>query len=165
MADDTPAPMPLFVVCRMTIIQGKASEAPASAFVPILPRKKPSKVTTATNATKLRMFGAASRNSVARIGPSRSSLVRVATGRAGGVAGAEAANAVGEIEMLWSVMGAPPYAGLEQRLRRTVFKSRAAALGARPLQRSARHYPWIAAVRNVSFLGRARENLINCGPS
>ena len=73
------------------------------------------------------MFGAASRNSVARIGPSRSNLVRAATGRAGGIAGADAANVVGEIVMLWSLIGAPPHAGLEQRLRRTVFKNRAAA--------------------------------------
>jgi len=39
-ADDTPAPMPLLVVCRTSMIHGNASEAPASASVPILPRKK-----------------------------------------------------------------------------------------------------------------------------
>src|SRR5215467_2287085 len=127
-ADDTPAPMPLLVVCRMSMIQGNASDAPASASVPIFPRKKPSKVITPTNATKLRMFGAASRNSVARIGPSRSNLVRAATGRVGRVAGADGAEIVGGIAVLWSLIGAPPpHVGLEQRLRRTVFKNRAAA--------------------------------------
>jgi hypothetical protein len=80
--------MPLLVVCKTSMIQGNAKEAPASAFVPILPRKKPSKVITATNASRLRMFGAARRSSVAKIGPSRSSLVRAATGRAGVFAGA-----------------------------------------------------------------------------
>ena len=133
-ADDTPAPMPLLVVCRTSMIHGNASDAPASASVPILPRKKPSKVITPTNASRLRMFGAASRSSVAKIGPSSSNLVRAATGRAGGIAGADAANVVGGTVMLWSLIGAPPHAGLEQRLRRTVFKNRAAALRARPLQ-------------------------------
>jgi hypothetical protein len=66
------------------MIHGNASEAPASASVPILPRKKPSKMITATNASRLRMFGAASRNSVAKIGPSSSNFVRAATGRATG---------------------------------------------------------------------------------
>jgi hypothetical protein len=83
-ADDTPAPMPLLVVCRTSIIHGNASEAPASASVPILPRKKPSKMITATNAIRLRMFGAASRNSVEKMGPSSSNFVRAATGRATG---------------------------------------------------------------------------------
>src|SRR5579862_1277364 len=117
-ADDTPAPMPLLVVCRTSMIQGNASDAPASASVPILPRKKPSKVITPTKASRLRMFGAASRSSVARIGPSRSNLVRAATGRGGGIAGEGAANVVGGMVMLWSLMGAPPRVGLEQRLRR-----------------------------------------------
>src|SRR6202043_2412149 len=126
-ADDTPAPMPLLVVCRTSMIHGNANEAPASASVPILPRKKPSKVITPTNASRLRMFGAASRSSVARIGPSRSNLVRAATGRAGGIGGEDAASVVGGIEMLCSLIGAPPRAGLEQRLRRHVLKDRAAA--------------------------------------
>src|SRR5581483_2397582 len=125
-ADDTPAPIPLLVVCRMSMIQGNASDAPASASVPILPRKKPSKVITPTNATRLRMFGAASRNSVAKIGPSRSNLVRAATGRACEAAEADAANDAGGIEMLWLPIGTPPRMGLEQRLRRIVFKNGAA---------------------------------------
>src|SRR5215813_14398640 len=126
-ADDTPAPMPLLVVCRISMIQGNAIDAPASASVPILPRKKPSKVITPTNANRLRMFGAARRSRVPRIGPSRRNLVRAATGRAGGVAGADGAEVLGEIVMLRSLIGAPPHVGLEQRLRRTVFKNRAAA--------------------------------------
>ena len=69
------------------MIQGNASEAPASASVPIRPRKKPSNTMTATNATRLRMFGAASRSSVAKTGPSSSNFVRAATGRAAGGAG------------------------------------------------------------------------------
>src|SRR4051812_24703129 len=110
----------------MSMIQGNANDAPASASVPIRPRKKPSKMITPTNATKLRMFGAANRSSVVKIGPSRSNLVRVATGRAGGVPGAGAAS-VGGMAMLCLVIGAPPHVGSEQRLRRIVFKNRAAA--------------------------------------
>ena len=34
------APMPLLVVCRTSMIQGNASEAPASASVPILPKEE-----------------------------------------------------------------------------------------------------------------------------
>ena len=86
-ADDTPAPMPLLVVCRTSMTQGNASDAPASASVPIFPRKKPSKMITATNAMKFRMFGVASRKSVAKIGPSRSNFVRAATSRTTGAAG------------------------------------------------------------------------------
>jgi hypothetical protein len=47
---------------------------------------------------------------------------------------------------------------MEQRLRRTVFKNRAAAWEARPLQKEARskeYYPQIAASFNASFLGLA----------
>src|SRR5215472_8537675 len=122
--------MPLLVACRMSMIHGNASEAPASAFVPILPRKNPSKVITATNATRLRMFGTASRNSVAKTGPSSSNLVRAATGRAvggTGLATSAGENGEGGLAMDGSVIGAPPHAGLEQRLRRRVFRSRAAA--------------------------------------
>src|SRR5262245_35339475 len=39
-ADETPVPMPLLVVCSTSITQGNASEAPASASVPMRPRKK-----------------------------------------------------------------------------------------------------------------------------
>ena len=37
--DETPRPMPLLVVCRTIITQGNASEAPASALVPMRPRR------------------------------------------------------------------------------------------------------------------------------
>src|SRR5262249_27709650 len=154
--DDPPAPMPLLVVCRMSMIQGNASDAPASAAVPIFPRKKPSKVITPTNARKLRIFGAATRSSVERIGPSSSNLVRAAARRSGGITGAAGANVVGEMLMLWSLIGAPPRAGLEQRLRRTVFKNRAAA--GRPGHfkvEAGGTYLRITASCNASFLGHA----------
>ena len=79
-AEDTPAPIPLLVVCRTSITNGNASEAPASASVPMRPRKKPSKTITPTNARRLRTFGAASRSNVGRIGPLSSNLVRAAGG-------------------------------------------------------------------------------------
>jgi hypothetical protein len=70
--------MPLLVVCRTIITQGNASEAPASALVPMRPRKNPSNVITPANASSVRMFGAARRNNVGRIGPSSNSSVRAA---------------------------------------------------------------------------------------
>src|SRR6476660_4748236 len=63
------------------------------------------------------MFGAASLNSVPKIGPSSSNLVRAAIGRAGGVVGADAVGVVEGMVVLWSFMGAPPHVRLEQRLR------------------------------------------------
>src|SRR5260370_7853802 len=89
MADETPMPMPLLVVCRTIITQGNASEAPASALVPMRPRKNPSNVITPANASRVRMFGAARRSSVGRIGPSSSSLVRAAADGAAPLAGAD----------------------------------------------------------------------------
>src|SRR6202021_1230504 len=64
-AAETPTPMPLLVVCRTIITQGNASEAPASALVPMRPRKNPSNVITPANASRLRMVGAARRSSEA----------------------------------------------------------------------------------------------------
>jgi hypothetical protein len=65
------------------------------------------------------MFGAESRNSVDKTGPSRSSVVRAAVGRAAaGLVVTVDENAGGEIATLRSLMGAPPHTGLEQRLRR-----------------------------------------------
>jgi hypothetical protein len=71
--------------------------------------------------------------------------VRAATGFAGGIAGADAAKVFAEKTVLWSLIGAPPLRGLEQRLRRTVFKNRAAAWKARQLLGSSRHYLRVAA--------------------
>src|SRR6266446_10128722 len=96
-ADETPAPMPLLVVCRTIITQGNASEAPASALVPMRPRKNPSNVITPANASRLSTFGAARRSSVGKIGPSSRSLVRAAVGGATCLA---AAKDGGEIETL-----------------------------------------------------------------
>src|SRR5262249_50577954 len=53
-AEVTPAPIPLLVVCRTSITNGNASEAPASALVPMRPRKKPSKTMTPTNARRFK---------------------------------------------------------------------------------------------------------------
>jgi hypothetical protein len=61
------------------------------------PRKNPSNVITPANASRVRMFGAARRSNVGRIGPSSSSLVRAA---ADGVTPLAGANEVGEIEAL-----------------------------------------------------------------
>ena len=89
--------MPLLVVCRISITQGKASEAPASASVPMRPRKNPSNVIMPAKASKLRTLGAARRSSVVTIGPSSRSLVRTAVD--GGTAFADP-NDGGEIEVL-----------------------------------------------------------------
>src|SRR5262249_25519496 len=78
------------------------SEAPASALVPMRPRKNPSNVITPANASKLRMFGAARRSSVGKIGPSSRSLVRAAADGATCLANAEDG---GEIETLAFFMG------------------------------------------------------------
>src|SRR5947209_6151495 len=62
-----------------------------------------------------------------------------------------------EIVAVWVLMGAPSLAGLEQRLRQTVLKNRAAALRAR-LCFVDRSWPYIClveAVCNASFLGHA----------
>src|SRR5215471_13422117 len=89
--------MPLLVVCRTIITQGNAREAPASALVPMRPRKNPSNVITPANASRLRTFGAARRRSVGKIGPSSRSLVRAA---ADGVTSLAGANDGGEINTL-----------------------------------------------------------------
>ncbi len=102
-AEETPTPMPLFVVCRTIITQGNASEAPASAFVPMRPRKNPSNVTTPANASRLRTFGAARRSRVGRIGPSSSILVHAAAAGDGTVL--TAADEGAEIGGLRSLIG------------------------------------------------------------
>jgi hypothetical protein len=104
------------------------------------------------------MFGAASRSSVAKTGPSSSNFVRAATGRAAGGAGFMTGTGEygeGGSAMDGSVIGAPPHVGLEQRLRRTVFKSRAAASRARLLRGSNAIYSQGAVFRKASFLGPA----------
>src|SRR5262245_15172027 len=115
-ADETPAPMPLLVVCSTIITQGNASEAPASALVPMRPRKNPSNVITPANASRVRTFGAARRSSVGRIGPSSSSLVRAAVDAVTPLAGA---NDGGEIETFPLFIGnSCPIGGLAQRFNR-----------------------------------------------
>src|SRR5262249_44910371 len=102
-ADETPAPMPLLVVCSTIMTQGNASEAPASALVPMRPRKNPSNVITPANASRVRKFGAARRIKVGRIGPSSNSFVRAAVDGVILLVGADG----GEIEALRSLIGAP----------------------------------------------------------
>src|SRR5262249_31160735 len=105
-AEETPAPMPLLVVCRTIITQGNAREAPASALVPMRPRKNPSNVMTPANASRVRMFGAARRSNVGSIAPSSSSLVRAAaTGEDTVFSGAEDD---AEIAMLLLLIGGAP---------------------------------------------------------
>src|SRR6516225_3455933 len=94
MADETPLPMPLLVVCRTIMTNGNASEAPASASDPSRPRKKPSNVIMPANASRLRMLGADSRSSVGTIGPSSSSLVRAAPDCCAGLADAKIDDAI-----------------------------------------------------------------------
>src|SRR5262249_61197595 len=106
-ADETPAPIPLLVVCRTIITQGNASEAPASALVPIRTRKNASNVITPANASRLSTFGAARRRSVGRIGPSSSSFVRAAVHGVTLLVGADG----GEIVAFQSLIGAPPHKG------------------------------------------------------
>src|SRR5262245_48170978 len=96
-------PMPLLVVCRISITQGKASEAPASASVLIRPRKNPSNVIMPAKASKLRTLGAARRSSVGTIGPSSRSLVRAAVD---GVVFLTAAKDGAGIEAYRSLIGA-----------------------------------------------------------
>src|SRR6516164_9651117 len=94
--------MPLLVVCRTSITQGNAREAPASALVPMRPRKNPSNVITPANAIRLRMFGAANLNRVRRIGPSNRRLVRAVVDA---VTPLVDANDGWEMEALRSLMG------------------------------------------------------------
>jgi hypothetical protein len=119
MAEETPPPIPLAAVCWINITKGKASDAPASTSVPRRPRNRPSNVIIPAIARRLRTFGAESRSSVGRTGPSSSNLVRAATGRAGaGAAATVLDNDAGEFGMVPSLIGAPPLTGLEQHLRR-----------------------------------------------
>ncbi len=111
-ADETPTPMPLLVVCRTSITQGNASEAPASALVPMRPRKNPSNVITPAKASRVRTLGAARRSSVGRIAPSSRSLVRAAVDGATLLAGAKEGE---EIETLRSLTGRSLSPGGDER--------------------------------------------------
>jgi hypothetical protein len=109
MADETPPPTPPFAACCISITKGKASDTPASASAPNLPRNNASKVIMPAIASRFRTFGAESRSSVDRIGPSSSSLVRAAMGRLGtGIVTVAGENDGEEIAMLWSLISAPP---------------------------------------------------------
>jgi hypothetical protein len=147
--------MPLLVVCRTSITQGNASEAPASALVPMRPRKKPSKVITTANASRVRMFGAARRSSVGTIGPSSSNLVRAATAAEGAVF--PGVNDGGEIETLLSLIGAPrPRGDLSSAWTKRLF-AKPGGVGSRA---AARKPGWreicalSGAGANDNFLGR-----------
>ena len=95
-------PWVMVILQTTNITQGNASEAPASALVPMRPRKNPSNVITPANASKVRMFGAARRSSVGKIGPLSRSLVRAAVDGATCLAGAGDG---GEIETLLLFIG------------------------------------------------------------
>src|SRR5436853_3431107 len=111
--------MPLAAVCWISITNGKASDTPASASGPRRPRNRPSKVIMPAIARRLRTFGAESRSSVDKTGPSSSNLVRAATGRAAaGLVATAGKNAGGEFARLRLLIGAPPRMGPEQHLRR-----------------------------------------------
>src|SRR5947209_3312751 len=128
-ADETPTPIPLLVVCSTSITQGNASDAPARASVPIRPRKKPSKVMTPANASKLRMFGAARRSSVGRIGPSSSILVRAAAASEGAVFPGDDDTEIGG---LWTFIGAPrPQRDLSSAWTKRLFEAGRLRNGAR----------------------------------
>src|SRR5215471_3080470 len=121
--------MPLLVVCRTIITHGNASEAPASALVPMRPRKNPSNVMTPANASRVRMFGAARRSNAGRIGPSSSSLVRAAA--AGAAAVFPGVNDGWGIATLRSLIErSSSLEGREQRLDEASF-SEAGRLGSR----------------------------------
>src|SRR5262245_63840142 len=105
--------MPLAAVCWISITNGKASETPASASGPRRPRNSPSNVIMPAIARRLRTFGAESRSSVDRTGPSSSNLVRAAAGRtAVGWVATVGDNDGREFAMLWLLMVAPSRTGL-----------------------------------------------------
>src|SRR5262249_591771 len=163
-AEETPAPMPLLVVCRTIITQGNASDAPASALVPMRPRKNPSNMMTPANARSVRMFGAARRKSVGRIGPSSSSLVRAAAdgeatfcGAKGGGGGCCGAKDSGEIAALRSLIGAPrPAGGLGSAWTKRLLAKPGGCNRARPWAQ----YGQCRRDRKAWFLGPALDILM-----
>ena len=151
--------MPLLVVCSTIITQGNASEAPASALVPMRPRKNPSNVITPANASRVRMFGAARRSSVGKIGPSSRSLVRAAVDAVTPLAGA---NNGGEIEMFLMFIGnSCPHRGDWRSSSTERLGNGAAALVARRLiSEAVLDIVWVGPIYKASFLGRASEFLM-----
>src|SRR5215469_5111901 len=123
MADAMAPPMLELAICCINMMSGKTSDSPANASDPIRPTKCASTVTvTAMSTTFTTTFGAARRNSVETIGPSRRRRVR-APGLVTDIAVADWA-----IEALPFVMALLPLQGLEQRLDDGAsWESRAAA--------------------------------------
>src|SRR6516162_2140067 len=158
-ADETPAPMPLLVVCRTIITQGNASEAPASALVPMRPRKNPSNVITPANASKLRTFGAARRSSVGKIGPSSSSLVRAAVD---GVAPLASVNDGGEIETLPLCIGnsCPYWRNWRSSSTRASWEPGGCVRAWTAPSEAALDIVCVESIGKASFLGRASEFLM-----
>ena len=113
------------------------------------------------------LLGAASRTSVDNTGPSRSNLVRPATGRAAaGLVGRAGENDGGEFTMLASLMGAPPLAGLEQHLRRKRPQGPGGCVK-NPMRFACRSWPMYLRAEpacNAWFLSRALENLMKLKP-
>src|SRR5262245_51207763 len=109
-------------------------------------------------ARRFRTFGADSRNSVAKTGASRISLVRAAAGRAAlGLVARVGRNDAAELAMLRSLMVLLPQRGLEQRLRRKRPQEPGGCIRARCASCSEAG-PYISPSRaacNASFLGLA----------
>src|SRR5215468_4574242 len=142
-------PMLEFAICCISMISGKTRDSPASASALIRPTKCASTVTvTAMSTTLTTTFGAARRNSVETIGPSRRRRVRAAGGLVTDIA-------VAAIEALPFVMALLPLQGLEQRLDGASWESRAAAL--EPDAGEVFNSP---AHGKASFLGLARKYLM-----
>src|SRR5262249_7309160 len=120
-------------------------------------------------ASRLRTFGAESRSSVVKTCPSSSNLVRAAAGRtAQALVVTVDENARLEIATLRSLMGAPPRAGLEQRLRRERPERPGGCVKSPIALRFAKHgaqYRVVEPECKASFLRLVLENLISCGAS
>src|SRR5215469_7225273 len=112
MADAMAPPMLELAICCINMMSGKTSDSPANASDPIRPTKCASTVTvTAMSTTFTTTFGAARRNSVETIGPSRRRRVRAA-----GCLAADDVVVGSTIEALPLLMALLPLQGLEQRL-------------------------------------------------
>src|SRR5215813_10768302 len=137
-------PMLELAICCISMMSGKTSDSPASACGPMRPTKCASTVAvTAMSTTLTTTFGAASRSSVATIGPSRRRRVRAAAGFA--VTAAVTARALEALAfvmlafvmlafvMLAFVMALPPVHRVEQRLDDASLQKPGGCVGARRL--------------------------------
>src|SRR5262249_50205773 len=132
-------PMLELAICCISMMSGKTSDSPASACGPMRPTKCASTVAVTAMSTILTTtFGAASRSSVATIGPSRRRRVRAEAGFAGAAGGtARALEALAFVMlafvMLAFVMALPPVHRVEQRLDDASLQKPGGCVGARRL--------------------------------